>query len=42
MEGRSMVLNEIDPKTGLIDLLVYYKVPEGKRDEVKSKFSNYI
>ena len=24
-----------DPKTGLIDLLVYYEVPEGKRDEVK-------
>ena len=31
-----------DPKTGLIDLLVYSKVKEGKRDEVKSKFSNYI
>jgi hypothetical protein len=31
-----------DPKTGLIDLLVYYKVPDGKRDEVKSKFSKYI
>ena len=24
-----------DPKTGFIDLLVYYEVPEGKRDEVK-------
>ena len=33
---------DIDPKTGLIDLLVDYKVPEGKRDEVKSKLSNYI
>ena len=25
-----------DPKTGLIDLLVYYEVPEGKRKEVDS------
>ena len=31
-----------DPKTGLIDLLVYYEVPEGKREEVKRKFSNSI
>lgn len=31
-----------DPKTGLLDLLVYYEVPEGKREEVKKKFSNYI
>jgi hypothetical protein len=27
-----------DPKTGLIDLLVYFEVPEGKREEVKQKF----
>jgi hypothetical protein len=27
-----------DPKTGLIDLLVYYEVPEGKREEVKQRF----
>jgi hypothetical protein len=27
-----------DVKTGLLDLLVYYEVPEGKRDEVKRKF----
>jgi len=26
-----------DPKTGLIALLVYYEVPEGKREEVKQK-----
>ena len=26
-----------DPKTGVIDLLVYYEVLEGKRDEVKQK-----
>ena len=31
-----------DPKTGLLDLLVYYEVPLGNRDEVKSKFSNSI
>ena len=24
-----------DPKTGLIDLLIYYEVPLGNRDEVK-------
>jgi len=27
-----------DTRTGLLDLLVYYEVPEGKRDELKSKF----
>jgi hypothetical protein len=31
-----------DPKTGEIDLFVYYEVPEGKREEVKQKFKNYI
>ena len=31
-----------DPKTGLIDLLVYYEVPLGQRDEVKRKFENYV
>ena len=25
-------------KTGLLDLLVYYEAPEGKRDKVKTKF----
>jgi hypothetical protein len=30
-----------DPKTGLIDLLVYYEVPIGQRDEVKRKFDNF-
>ena len=29
-----------DPKTGLIDLLVYYEVPLGMRDEVKQIFNN--
>jgi hypothetical protein len=31
-----------DPKTGLIDLMVYYEVPLGQRDEVKQKFSTLI
>ena len=31
-----------DPKTGLIDLLVYYEVPIGQRDEVKSEFVDSI
>jgi len=31
-----------DPKTGLIDILVYYEVPLGQRDEVKRKFENYV
>jgi len=31
-----------DPKTGLIDLLVYYEVPLGQRDEVKNKFKHVI
>ncbi|MGI9012602.1 MAG: hypothetical protein ACR2F1_15640 [Nitrososphaeraceae archaeon] len=29
-----------DPKTGLIDLLVYYEVHDGKREEVKRKYQN--
>jgi hypothetical protein len=29
-----------DSKTSLIDLLVYYEVPLGMRDEVKQKFNN--
>ena len=33
---------DIDPKTGLIDLLVYYEVPLGQRDEVKRKFDNFV
>ena len=24
-----------DPKRGLLDLLVYYEIPQGQRDEVK-------
>jgi hypothetical protein len=31
-----------DPKTGLIDLLVYYEVPQGQRDEVKRKFDSLV
>ena len=31
-----------DPKTGLIDLLVYYEVPVGQRDELKQKFNNLV
>ena len=31
-----------DPKTGLIDLLVYYEVPLGQREEVKNQSSNSI
>ena len=31
-----------DPKTGFIYLLVYYEVPEGKRDEVKRKLSMLV
>ncbi len=32
-----MAQRDRDPKTGLITLLVYYEVPEGKREEVKQK-----
>ena len=31
-----------NPKTGLIDLLVYYEVPLGQRDEVKRKFNDFV
>ena len=31
-----------DPKTGLIDLLVYYEVLQGQREEVKRKFENFV
>ena len=37
-----MVLRDGDPKTGLLDLLVYYEVPEGKREEVKQNFHNFV
>ena len=37
-----MEVRKRDPKTGLIDLLVYYEVPLGQREEVKRKFSNSI
>jgi hypothetical protein len=29
-----------DTITGLIDLLVYFEVPEGKREKVKQRFKN--
>ena len=31
-----------DPKTGLIDILVYYEVLLGMRDEVKRKFNDFV
>jgi hypothetical protein len=31
-----------DPKTGLLDLLVYYEVPIGQRELVKQKFNNIL
>ena len=27
---------------GNLNILVYYEVPEGKRDEVKQKFNNFV
>ena len=31
-----------DPKTGHIDLLISYEVPQGQREEVKRKFENFV
>jgi len=31
-----------DPKTDVIDLLVYYEVPQSQREEVKQKFNQLI
>ena len=31
---------DIDSKTGLMDLLIYYEVPQGQREEGKQKFNN--
>jgi hypothetical protein len=31
-----------DPKTGFIDLMVYYEVPLENREEVKRKFNNLV
>src|SRR5215211_5794159 len=31
-----------DPKTGLIDLLVYYEIPFRQMEEVKRKFNDFI
>src|SRR5918999_1390192 len=33
---------DMDPKTGLLDLLVYFEVPDGKREECKQRFNNII
>jgi hypothetical protein len=30
-----------DTKTGMLDIIVYYEVPEGQREEVKRKFKNF-
>jgi hypothetical protein len=31
-----------DSKSGLMDLMVYYEVPQGKREEVKQRLKNYV
>ena len=31
-----------DPKTGLLDLLVYYEVPLGKREQIREEFNNFV
>ena len=31
---------DIDSKTGLMDLLIYYEVPQGQREEIKQKSNN--
>ena len=31
-----------DLKTGLLDLLVYFEVPDGRREECKQRFNNII
>ena len=31
-----------DPKTSLLDLVVYYEVPLGQREEVKRKFNDFV
>ena len=31
-----------ESKSGLIDLMVYYEVPQGKREEVKQRLKNYV
>ena len=31
-----------DPKTDLLDLLVYYEVPSGQREEGKRKFNDFV
>ena len=40
MEEWSMAQRDRDSKTGLMDLIVYYEVPQGQREEVKQKFDN--
>ena len=37
-----MVLKETRAIDGNLNILVYYEVPEGKRDEVKQKFNNFL
>lgn len=40
MEEESMAQRDRDSKTGLMDLLIYYEVPQRQREEVKQKFNN--
>ena len=40
MEEESMALRDRDSETGLMDLLIYYEVPQRQREEVKQKFNN--
>ena len=31
-----------DPMTGVLDLLVYYEVPLGQREQAKRKFNDFV
>jgi hypothetical protein len=46
-EANGKVHGSQSPKSPIVannsmSLIVYYEVPEGKREEVKQKFNNYI
>ena len=40
--SQSHIVNVANNNSTIISLIVYYEVPEGQRDIIKHKFSNFI
>ena len=40
--ARFMAQRDIDPMTGVLDLLVCYEIPLGQREQAKKKFNDFV